>query len=188
MITATFTITLDWNILSLQLVYGSLTNKSLPRVKFSSSFALSANPKHYNNEEAITVVNDVIMSYMKAERKRLKLSEDHPSLLIMDVFKSQTTEAVLKVLSDNNIMLQIVPAEFTHLFQPLDVQRGLNGYAIRFMRRKFIKRYTEQITQAMDADQEHDSIDIKLKLSINKQLYAKWVIESYNEMTSRDGR
>lgn len=52
-------------------------------------------------------------------KERPNLSEDHPSLLIMDVFKCQTTEAVLKVLSNNKIMLQTVPANFTHFFNPL---------------------------------------------------------------------
>ena len=128
------------------------------------------------------------MPYVKAERKRLKLCEDHPSLLIMNVFKSQMTEAVIKVSSDNNIVLPTVPANFTHLFQPLDVQEGPNGYAKRFMKGRFIEWYTEQTTQAMDADQKLNSVDIKLKLSINKPLHAKWVIELYNEMTSGDDR
>ena len=42
-------------------------------------------------------MNDIIMPYVKAKRKKLKLSEDHSPLLIMDLFKRQITEAVLKV-------------------------------------------------------------------------------------------
>ena len=86
MIIATFTITLDGNFLPLQLIYGGVTSKNLPRVEFPSSFSLSASPKHYSNEkEAITVMYDVMIPYVKTERKTLKLSEDHPSLLITGV-------------------------------------------------------------------------------------------------------
>ena len=85
-ITTIFTVTLDGNVLPLQLIYGDLTSKSLPRVKFPSLFSLSANPKHYSNEkEAITVVNDIIMPYVIAERKRLKLSELRSSVFKLSV-------------------------------------------------------------------------------------------------------
>ena len=117
MIAVTFTITLEEIFLPLQLIYGGLISKSLPSVKFVSSFSLSANTNHCRNEnEAISVVNEIIMPYVKAERERLKLSDDHPSLPIMDVFQGQATDTT------ENIMLQTVPANFTHLFQTLDVQ------------------------------------------------------------------
>ena len=151
MTTATFTITLDGDFLPLYLIYVGSTGKSLLRLKFPSSVSLSANPKQYSNEkEVVTVVNDIIIPHVKAESKRLKLSADHPSLLIIEVFKGQTTEAVLKALSDNTIVLQTVPVNFMHLFQHLDVQRDLNGYTKRFMEGTFIEWYTEQTTQAMD--------------------------------------
>ena len=93
MITATFTITLEEIFLPLQLIYGGWTSKNLPSVKFVSSFSLSANTNHCSNEkEAITIVNEIITPYVKAERERLKLSDDHPSLPIMDVFQGQTTD------------------------------------------------------------------------------------------------
>ena len=111
MIAVTFTITLQEIFLPLQLIYGGLTSK------FVSSFSLSANTNHCRNEnEAISVVNEIIMPYVKAERERLKLSDNHLSLPIMDVFQGQATDTT------ENIMLQTVPVNFTHLFQTLDVQ------------------------------------------------------------------
>ena len=189
MITATFTIILDGSFLPIQLAYGGKTKKSLPRVKFPSSFSLSVNPKHYSNEqESIKVLNEIIIPYVTKERERLELKNDQAALLIMDVFKGQMTSPVLKVLSDNNILLQSVPANFTYLFQPLDVQGGPNGFVKRLMKKKFTDWYAEQITKAMDEGQELESIDIPLKLSIVKLLHAKWLIDMYNEMTSAEGR
>lgn len=85
-------------------------------------------------------------------------------------------------------MLQSVPANFTYLFQPLDVQGGPNGYIKRITKKKFANWYTDQITQAMDNGQELETIEVQLKLSIIKALHAKWLIEMYNEMTSADGK
>ena len=96
--------------------------KCLPRVQFPSSFSFSFNPKHYSNEEeSIKVLNDIIIPYVAKEREKLGLNEVQATLLIMNVFKGQMTDPALKVLSNNNILLQNVPANFIYLFQPLDV-------------------------------------------------------------------
>ena len=86
----------------------------------------------------------------------------------MDVFKGQMADPVLKVFSNNNILLQSVPASFTYVFQPLDAQGGPNRFLKRLMRKKVSNWYAVQIAHAMDDGRELDSIDIKLKLSIIK--------------------
>ena len=164
MITATFTTTLDGHFLPVQLIYGGKTSKSLPRVNFPKSFSLSANPKHYSNEqESIKVLEEIIIPYVKKERERLGMEKDQAALLIMDVFKGQMTSPVLKVLSNNNILLQSIPASFTYLFQPLDVQGGPNGFVKRLMKRKFTDLYASQITLAMEEGKELGTIEVPLK-------------------------
>ena len=97
-ITATFTITLDGHFLPVQLIYGGKTSKSLPRVNFPKSFSLSANPKHYSNEqESIKVLEEIIIPYIKKESEQLGMEKDQAALLIMDVFKGQMTSPVLQV-------------------------------------------------------------------------------------------
>ena len=54
-------------------------------------------------------------------RSELHLSEDYPGLAIFDCFKAHLTEAVSKLLEDNNIHLVIVPANCTDRLQPLDL-------------------------------------------------------------------
>ena len=46
------------------------------------------------------------------------LSKGQTALLIMDVFKGQMTDPVLKILPNNNNLLQNVSGNFTYLFQP----------------------------------------------------------------------
>ena len=189
MITATFTITLDGHFLPMHLIYAGKTKKCLPIVQFSSSFSFSFNPKHYSNEEeSIKVLNDIVIPYVAKEREKLDLNEGQAALLIMDVFKGQMTDPALKVLSNNNIMLQNVPANFTYVFQPPDVQGGPNGFVKRFMKKKFSDWYAAQIMHAMDDGRELDSIDVELELSIVKPFHAKWLMEIYNEMTSAEGK
>ena len=99
MITATFTITLDGHFLPVQLIYGGKTSKSLPRVNFPKSFSLSANPKHYSNEqESIKVLKEIIISYVKKKRERMGMEKYQATLLIMDVFKRQMTCPVFESL------------------------------------------------------------------------------------------
>ena len=50
-ITATFSITMDGKFLPMQIIYGGKNTKSIPKVDFPDSFHVTANPKHYSNEE-----------------------------------------------------------------------------------------------------------------------------------------
>ena len=116
------------------------------------------------------------------------MEKDQAALLIMDVFKGQVSSPVMKVLSNNNILLQSVPAVFTYLFQPLNVEGEPNGFVKRLMKRKFTDWYASQINLAMEEGKELETIEVPLKLSNIKPLHAKWLIEMYNEMTSDEGR
>ena len=98
MITAMFTITLDGTFLPPQLIYGGKTTKSIPRIDFPSSFCLSVNEKHYSNEaESIKLLEEVVIPYTIKERESLALSKSHPALLIMEVFRGQMTDELLKL-------------------------------------------------------------------------------------------
>ena len=188
-ITATFSITLTGEFLPIQLIYGGKTTKSIPAVSFSSDFVISVNKKHYSNEkEALNMLENIIIPYVKQQRVSLNLAFDHPALIIMDVFKGQMTCAVRELLNENHILLEKVPANLKYLFQPLDVQGGPNGYVKRFMKKKFTLWYSDQVIRALDESKDIKDVEISLKLSIVKPLYAKWLIEMYNHMTSSEGR
>ena len=97
-------------------IYGGKTKKCLPRgVKFSSTFSLSSNPKHYSNEKVVLkYLDEIIIPYIDGERERLGLP-NQIALLIMDVFKGQMADAVFTKLDENDIKLIKVPANFTYL-------------------------------------------------------------------------
>ena len=91
-------------------------------------------------------------------------------------------------ISNSKILLQFVPAIFTYLFQPLDVQEGPNGFVKRLMKKKITDWYASQITLAMEEGEELETIEVPLKLSNIKLLHVKWLMEMYNKMTSDKGR
>ena len=76
-ITATFAVSFDVTFLLMQLIYGGKTTQSLPKLKFPSSFLLSADLNHYSNEnEACKMIEGIIAPYVTNVRKRDKLPVD----------------------------------------------------------------------------------------------------------------
>ena len=140
-VTTTFTITLDGKFLGMQLIYWRKTVQSLPRFKFPQEFSLSVNTKHYSNAaESIKLTEEMILSFVKGDRKRLS-NPDQAALLIFDVFRGQITDDVLNYFKENRIETVFFQAHMTNLLQPLDVT--VNGYAKTFCRKRFNHWYME---------------------------------------------
>ena len=117
----------------MQLIYGGKTTQSLTRYEFPAEFPLSVNRKHYSNQdESIKFIDEILVPYIKTERERLELPNQE-ALVNFDVFKGQVTQPVLDLLKQNNIAIVFVPANMTHLFQPLDLT--VNGYAKNIAKR-----------------------------------------------------
>ena len=82
-ITGTFSITFSNEFLPTLLIYDGKTVKSLPRFKFPQQFSLSANPTHFSNSsESIKLFEEVIISYLQKERKKLNFSPIQKALII----------------------------------------------------------------------------------------------------------
>ena len=186
-ITATFGITFSNGLFPMQLIYGGKTERSIPKFQFPKSFALSANPKHFSNtDETLKLTDDIILPYIQHERANLQLRDDHPALLILDVFSGQMTRIVLDKLQENNIHLVRVPPNMTNLFQPPDLT--VNGAAKAYMKRRFTEWYSKEIWKELEAGKDLDDIDIKLTLTILKPLHARWLGDLYDYLTSSKGQ
>ena len=114
------------------------------------------------------MIEHIIIPYVQKQRNTLKLDAEYPAMLLMDVFKGQMTDPVEEILKRKNIILQKVPANLTYLFQPLDVQGGPNGYAKRFMKKKFTLWYADQRAMDRNRFKSMEEVDIDLKLSTRK--------------------
>ena len=132
----------------------------------------------------IKIIDEVIIPYVKDNRVKLG-KPDQTALLVFDVFRGQITEEVTSHLSKNNILFVKVPNNMTHLFQPLDLT--VNGHCKKYMKKKFSEWYTQQVDYALQAGTKVENIKIDFKLTTMKPLYAKWIVQYYNHITSDAG-
>ena len=155
-ITATFSITFGSMFLPMQLIYKGKTNQSLLKVDFPDGFSLSANKSHCSNEEeALKFIDEIILPHVQKERTKLRC-RNQKALLIFDVFQGQTTDKIFKVLKDNHILVTKVPANMTHLFQPLDLT--VNKASKDYTKQKFSDWFTRHIITGLQNGQELDDM------------------------------
>ena len=127
-----------------------------------------------------------MIPYVNQQRQETKLSLDHPALLILDVFRGQLTNEVVREMKEHDIGMCQVPANMTHLFQPLDL--AVNGSAKAFLKVKFTGWFSQKIQEALSEDKDLEDIDIPLTLSVLKPLHASWVVDLYNYLTKTKGK
>ena len=122
--------------LPMQFIYWGITERSIPRYNFPKSFSLTANLKHFSNiDKSLKLIKEIIVPHIQSECIKLQLQNDHPVLLIIDVFSGQMTPAVLHKLRENYTFLVRVLPNMANLFQPLDLT--VNGAAKALMKRRF---------------------------------------------------
>ena len=135
-LTALFGCTMSGDFLPPQLVYQGKTNRCLPRYTFPSNWDITCTENHWCNEQTRRrYIMNIPMSYLAQKRMEPNLAGDQHALLIFDNFKGQYTEAILKLLDENNISVVLIPPNCTDRLQPLDV--NVNKSAKEFLRRKF---------------------------------------------------
>lgn len=117
MIKATFTATLTGEFLPMQILYGGKTNRCHPRYTFLAVFNIHHNPNHWANEEcAIRFIKKIIIPYVKTTRERLS-DPSQTAMVLLDVFKGQTTTAVHDLMEENNIVYEHITSGCTDKLQ-----------------------------------------------------------------------
>ena len=81
----------------MQLIYEGKTNRCLLQgIKVPDGFDVTYTPNHWSNEEKVTqLLNSVIFPFMPKQREEVQLPVEQKAMLIFNVFKGQTTNAVL---------------------------------------------------------------------------------------------
>ena len=128
-------------------------------------------------------IEEIILPHVQKERAKLRRGYQK-TLLIFEVFGGQATDKIFKILKDNHILVTKVPANMTHLFQPLDLT--VNKAAKDYTKQKFSDWFTCQINTGLENGQELDDIEIDYQLSVLKPLHAKWLVSFYTYMTTTE--
>ena len=115
---------------------------------------------------------------MERKRKELELSNSFPALVIFDKFKGQCTDAVMQVLSNNNVYVVIVPAACTDRLQSLDL--SVNKSAKEFLRGRFHEWYSQKIFEQLQQKGCTVAEPVDLKLSVMKPLGAYRMMQLYD--------
>ena len=186
-ITLTFTITLNGEFLPLQVIYSGKTNAR--GFVFPKTFCISHNPKHWSNEkETLNLLNEVVNPYVHVVKTRaaLRLDPGQKALMIWDVFKGQMTDVVKSRLAELDIFLVAVPANMTHIFQPLDLT--VIAEAKKFTKKQFVTYYSRSVQEQLQSGRKLEEIEVDLRLSVMKPLHAQWLVSMYDHLTGQRGK
>ena len=181
-LTALFGCTMSGDFLPPQLVYQGKTNRCLPRYTFPSNWDITCTENHWCNEQTTRrYIMNILLPYLAQKRMEPNLAGDQRALLIFDNFKGQCTEAILKLLDENNVSVVLIPPNCTDRLQPLDV--SVNKSAKEFLRRKFHSWYAENIYAQLEGKLPKQQVD--LRLNVVKPLGAKWMVELFDYLKSK---
>lgn len=180
-ITGTFSVSLSGKFLPMQLIYQGKTARCHPNFPFPPEFNVTHSSNHWSNEEkAKEILHKVIIPHVQKTRKGLQLRNDKEWLLIADVFKGQWTDGVKKIIEESNGKVVPVPANMTHIFQPLDLT--VNRASKAFLRKLSQDWYSNEIQKQMEKGTRAHEIKVDVRISILKPLHAAWVTKFYDKM------
>ena len=181
-LTAVLAGSMSGDFLPPQIIYQGKTNRCLSYVEFPVGWHITYSANHWCNEITMKdYINKILLPYVKEKRKELKLSIDHPALVLFDNFKAQCTSDLLTVLDNNNINVVLIPANCTDRLQPLDI--SVNKAVKDFLRSKFQAWFSKQVESQLS--DETAKVPIDLQLSVVKPEGAKWMIAMHDYFKSK---
>ena len=164
-----------------------VVRQSLLRFEFPKDFSLSTNPKHFSKTDELSkFLKEVIKPYVIKQRHILKLSANQKALIIIDAFTRQMTTPVLNAIKEATIFIADIPANLTNFFRPLNLM--VNGHWKQFFKRKFNEWYSDQMKVQLDNGADIDEIQVVLQLTKLKPVYASWIVEFFNHMSTLKGK
>ena len=181
-LTAVFGCSMSGNFLPPQLIYQGKTKRCLPQFQFPSNWDITYTENHWANENTSQqyFVN-IILPYLEQKRKDLKLLPDYRALILLDNFKGQCTEKLLRFLDFNNINVIMIPPNCTDRLQPLDV--SVNKPAKEFLRQKFHTWYAQNVCAQLEGKAAKEPVD--LRMSVVKPWGAQWMTELYDYLKTK---
>ena len=92
-----------------------------------------------------TYIENIVVSFVSSKRKALKLKLGHPAFAIVDGFRGQTTESLMNLLKENDIVLIRVLHNCTDKLVPITV--SVIKLIKDMMRDKFQTWYASKVAE-----------------------------------------
>ena len=163
-ITAVFCCTLQGDFLPVQLIYQGKTSRCHLKFWFSPRWHITHAPKRWFTEQTmVQYVHNIILSYVKLI-KELKQDDSASTLVIMNNFKGQVTDAIHMLLEENNIFVALLPVNTTGLLQPLDI--AVNKPAKNYLQQQFQDWYLKQISDQLEGQDMANAVLEPVDLSL----------------------
>lgn len=178
-ITAVITCTAAGDMLPLQLIYPGKTDKCHPVAALPSGTDVTHNVSHFSTEATmLRYMDNIIAPYLQKQREELS-KPDTPGLLVYDVFRAHTTDAVQQKIRDLNCLPVCVPPNMTDHLQPLDL--AVNKPIKDFLKGKFIEWYSEEVESSEDLQpagcaEGHLAGVLKSVVTL-RNMHASWLAE-----------
>lgn len=178
-ITALFCGTMLGDFLPVQLIYKGKTSRCHPKFSFPKDWHITHSPKHWSTESTmLDYINNVILPYIAKVRDNV--GEDKAALVVMDNFKGQVTDSVMKLLEDNNMLVCMLPPNTTDRLQPLDI--SVNKPAKDYLKAQFNEWYTTKVMKHLDGKEVENFEEIELEpinlsMPVMKEVSAKWFVD-----------
>ena len=112
----------------------------------------------------------------------MQLENSQPALAIIDGFKGKTTEDVLLLLKNHNIIPVVVPLNCTDKLQPIDV--SINKPLKDYVRSKFQAWYSSEVQQQLKTV-PLDQVKVEMSAPIMKNLCTNWMISDIQSLQAR---
>ena len=162
-----------------QVIYQGKTARCHPHFEFPVDWNVTHSPRHWSNKSTmLEYIDSIIIPYVESQRKILG---DKPAVVIMDNFKGQITRSINEFLELYNIHVVLLPGNTTDLLQPMDL--SINKPAKDYLKRCFEDWYCSQITdqlQVLEDDEDVELSPVDFRLSVLKELGAKWLVDTVN--------
>ena len=129
-----------------------------------------------------------MLPYIEKVKKEHNLPDYQKSLLIWDAFRAQSTATVIEKVSSHGIQTVLVPANMTHLLQPLDLTT--NTSFKKLDKRSFSEYFSSSIMKELEADPSRDVTMIKVDLSLSalKPVHANLMKDIYEHFKTDKGK
>lgn len=139
------------------------TSKSLNKFDLKNKLVGCTNNSGWADDDCIIIVLNEISKVTKNEK----------SILLMDKYKSHTTQKVKDYANEKNINIIYIPTGLTNKYQPLDV--SING----ILKNKAIKKYSKYLVNFPDKKYTHKQC-IEDFLENKKEISKSTIIHSFN--------